>query len=134
MNTRSALIGLSLLALGACQMAPYDPGPRTAAEERRMANFIGTRHAGPASRCIPAYPGIQTEAVGDKIVAKWGGRLWVNQVQGSCRAADSSSAFLLTDRTPTNQYCENDVWKVVSNSGGMQIGSCMLGPWVPYTN
>ena len=133
MNSRAALMGLSLLSLAACSTAPYTPGPPSLEDQRRLANFIGDRQPGPPQKCISAYPGAQIQAVGDKVVAKWGGRVWVNQVDGSCAQADSAGAFLVTQANAAGQYCDTDIWKIVSNSGGMTIGVCRLGPWVPYT-
>lgn len=123
-----------LLLLAACETGPYPPTPPSAEDQRRLANYIGARTAGAPQRCIPAHSGMQIEAVGDQIVARWGGRVWVNQVQGSCRQADSMSAYLVTEPDPGGQYCQNSTWRVVSSSGGMTMGSCMLGPWVPYGN
>jgi hypothetical protein len=134
MTARSLLLALAASApLAACNTAPYQPLPPSPYDQQRLASFFGDRVAGPPTKCISASPGMQIEAVGDKVVAKWGGRLWVNQVQGSCRMADSPSAFLATDMNSAGQYCANDTWKIVSNSGGMVMGVCELGPWVPYT-
>ena len=76
---------------------------------------------------------MKIEAIGNKVVAEWGGRRWVNQVQGSCRMAGIGSTFLVTEADPAGQYCENETFKVMSTSGGLIMGTCTLGPWVPYT-
>lgn len=134
MTARSLILAAAAAApLAACNTAPYQPLPPTPYEQQRLASFIGNRMAGPPTRCIPYYSGMQIEAIGDQIVAKWGGRVWVNHAQGSCRMADSANNFLVSESDPAGQYCENSTFKVVSNSGGMVMGSCMLGPWVPYT-
>jgi len=119
--------------LASCNTAPYVPQPPSPRDQQRLADFIGNRTPGPITRCIPAYSGMQIDAIGDQIVAKWGGRVWINQVQGSCRMADTPNALLVTEPDPAGQYCENSTFKVVSSSGGMIMGTCGLGPWVPYT-
>jgi len=131
MPVRFAPALLATLAVAAC--APtVDPAARAMADQRALAEIIGTRMPGPVQNCIASAPGLKFDAVGDKIVAQWGGRTWVSTVDGNCRAASGGGAYLVTEPDPTNQYCANTPMRVVSNSGGMMLGSCVLGPWVPY--
>ena len=132
MTSRNILLAASLLTLAGCNAGPYPASVPTADEQRRLADFIGGRTAGPPTRCISAATGMQIRAIGDKIVAQWGGRRWVNEVQGSCREADSMNNILRTESNPVGQYCENETFRVISTSGGLTMGSCMLGPWTPY--
>lgn len=132
MTSRTHLLAASLLTLAGCNTGPYPPSVPTPDEQRRLADFIGGRTAGPPMRCISAASGMQIRAIGDKIVANWGGRRWVNNVQGSCRMADNSNNILRTESNAVGQYCENETFRVISTSGGLTMGSCMLGPWIPY--
>lgn len=122
----------ALLPLAASCAPPLDPAARAANDQRELAAYVGARTPGTPQRCISTAPGMNMEAVGDALVARWGSRVWVNHVDGNCRAAASGNAILVTEPDTTNQYCENTPVRAVSSSGGMMMGSCVLGPWVPY--
>ena len=132
MSVRTLLCAATIVPLGACQMAgpTYTP-QQIAYDQQQLAAVIGPRLAHKPEACLIRSPSMDIRAVGNTIVARYGGRVWVNQVHGTCREASNGGATLVFDSSPGGTYCANSLVKVV-DFGGATVGSCSLGSWTPY--
>jgi hypothetical protein len=83
--------------------------------------------------CIPSYPSQQTDVISpDTIAIRQGSTVYVSHFRGSCNQAGSPGYALVFHNVAMSGPCQNDLVEVKDLSGGFNVGSCMLGPFVPY--
>lgn len=130
MRTIIILSGAAAL-LGACtteSSRPMESGPRA-----QMTAELEGRVAGEPVTCVNMRElrGNRSTEDGAIIFEGSGGRIYVNSPPGGCPSLNFGRA--LVTRTPSTQLCRGDIARVVDTATGMEMGSCGLGEFVPYS-
>ena len=120
-------------ALGSCSTVP--PEPRSASAEAHLQSLLAGRVASQPMACLPHYRADNMVVVDDNTVVFRNGRtVYRNDFQGgACSRLGSGFYALLTRRTGGTGLCRGDIAEVVDTSTGINVGSCVLGDFVPYT-
>jgi len=135
MNLRSSTIfaatGLALLA--SCSTAPVQE-TRSPKAARELADALAGRTPGPPVRCIPNYRANQMQVVDDFTILYRSGRtVYVQNPRGGCRGLANGGRTLVTRKFGTTDLCDGDINHLVDLSSGIGGGTCVFGPFVPYT-
>ena len=126
-----AVGGAALLA--SCSTAPVQE-TRSPKAERQLAAALAGRTAQPPVRCLPSYRTTQMEVVDDwTILYKDGRTTYVQNPRGGCRGLGIGAYTMVTRQYGTNQLCDGDISQLVDLRSGMNGGSCVFGPFTPYT-
>jgi hypothetical protein len=121
------------LLLGSCTAAPEPPAAPNPAVGAEFARLLAGRVAGPPVTCIPRYPSQETDVISENTLAiKQGAVVYVSQFRGDCNRAGEPGYALVFRSTTMSGPCENDIAQVVDTGGRFPVGSCVLGPFVPY--
>ena len=84
--------------------------------------------------CIPNYRTSQMHVIDDwTILFKDGRTVYVQNPRGSCRGLERGSTVLVSRLFGGTQLCSGDIQQLVDSSSWMTVGSCVFGPFVPYT-
>lgn len=135
MNLRvSPLIAVGgALLLASCSTAPVQEA-RSPKAERQLASALAGRTARPPVRCLPSYRTTQMEVIDDwTIVYRDGRTVYVQNPRGGCRGLGIGAYTMVTRQYGTNQMCDGDISQLVDLRTGMHGGSCVFGPFTPYT-
>lgn len=128
---------LSLTAaaiLGGCAVAPAPaPVALDAKQQSRMAMLVGGKVAGTPRSCLPNWRTHDMTAIDDMtlVFRESPGRVWVQKPQNPCNLV-SVGPYALVTRTPTGQLCRGDIAQVIDTMSGANVGSCVMGDFVPY--
>ena len=126
-----AVGGAALLA--SCSTAPVQE-TRSPKAERQLAAALAGRTAQPPVRCLPSYRTTQMEVVDDwTILYKDGRTTYVQNPRGGCRGLGIGGYTMVTRQFGTNQICDGDFSQLVDLRTSMNGGSCVFGPFTPYT-
>ncbi len=130
---------LPLIALGSttllagCSTAPYAEGPSPQAQTE-LAQALAGRTAGPAVRCLPSHRTTQSNQIDNWATLYRDGRTtYVQSFRGGCRGLGHGRYTLVTRLFGTNQLCDGDIAQLVDLQTGISGGSCVFGPFIPYT-
>ena len=124
-------------ALAGCTTAP--PPPTDLAQgEAKLQKIIQGRVAGAPVDCMPSYNArhAETKVIDNQTVAfrVVGGPVYVNHLQaGSCSGLDSNFYQFVTKSYGANGLCRGDQAQVVDRRNGVNVGSCVIGQFTPYT-
>ena len=124
-------------ALAGCTTAPPPPTD-LARGEAKLQNIIQGRVAGAPIDCIRDYTTknarmtvINNETVAFHVV---GGPVYVNHLKaGSCSGLDSGFYQLVTKSHGSFGLCNGDTAQVVDTRNGVNVGSCVIGEFTPYS-
>ena len=129
----------SLIAVGAavlvtsCSTAPVQD-TRSPKAARELASALAGRTAGPPVRCLPSYRTSQMQIIDDWTILYRDGRTtYVQNPRGGCRGIANGSYTMVIRQFGTNQQCHGDIVQLVDLRSGMGGGSCVFGPFTPYT-
>lgn len=131
------LISTLIVAGGAlaasCSTAVTQPG-RSPRAERELAAALAGRTAQPAVRCLPAYRTAQTQVIDEWTILYRDGRtIYVQHPRGGCRGIGLGGYTMVQRKFGTNDTCDGDIVQLVDLRSGIPGGSCVLGPFIPYT-
>lgn len=118
---------LPLLALAGCTASAVTP--QTDAAE--LADALKGRVAGEAQRCINASNLEAPRIIGETLVYRQGGRLWVTQAQDGCPSLHGDPV-LITEVYGGN-LCRNDRFRTVPRAASIPGPYCRFGAFVPYS-
>jgi hypothetical protein len=125
------LVGSTLLA--SCSTAAVDDARRPRAAQE-LASALAGRTAGKPVNCIPNYRANQMQIIDDEtLLFRDGSTIYLQKTKGSCPGIASGANTLVTRTFGINQLCNGDIQRVVNLSSGIGGGSCVFGPFVPYT-
>lgn len=135
MNVRSLLIiaAVSTTALASCSTAPARVArdPRAAEE---LAKALAGRTAGPAVRCLPAFSRSDMDVIDDDTILYREGRtVYLQRPRGGCPGLNIGNYTLVIRKYGSNQTCDGDFGQLVDLRTGFGGGSCVFGPFIPYT-
>ena len=119
--------------LASCSTAPVQEA-RSPKAERELASALAGRTAGAPVRCLPSYRSTDMQVIDDwTILYKDGRTTYVQNPRGGCRGLGFGSYTMVTRQFGTNQLCDGDISQLVDLRTGMNGGSCVFGPFLPYT-
>ncbi len=132
---RTILAGSGLVALAAsCAPNPEYQQRAAARTQAELGRELAGRVAGAPERCLPNYRTAQLQVIDDDVLLYRDGRtIWVQRLRGGCTGLGSGANTLVTRQYGTSQTCDGDINQVVDLRTGMLAGSCVFGPFVPYT-
>ena len=130
----------TILALGAaatlasCSTAPPVQEGRSPQAAHDLAAALAGRTARPAVDCIPNYRTSQMQVIDDwTILFRDGGTVYVQNPRGGCRGISRGSTILVSRLYGSTRLCSGDIQQLIDSSTRMTQGSCVFGPFVPYT-
>lgn len=125
-------VGLACLGAAASSMAPADHAEGPAA--KKLADALSGRVAGQPQRCIRNFRTVDMQVIDDgTILFRKGATIYLQHPAGGCPGLSSGSRTLVTREVATNQLCEGDINRTVDLMSRTEGGSCVFGPFVPYT-
>jgi hypothetical protein len=130
----SIAIGLTtFLLISGCSAASSQPA-RSPQASRELSKALAGYTVGEPVRCIPGYPRTRMEIVNDHTLLFRGNRIiYLQSPPGGCYGLKGQFTALVTQIWGANQLCQGDINRLVDNNSGMGGGSCVFGPFVPYT-
>jgi hypothetical protein len=129
----SITIGSAAVLLAGCSGASAQPD-RSPQASRELTKSLAGYAIGRPVRCIPGFPRTRMEIIDDHTLLFRGNRtLYVQSPPGGCYGIKGQFTALVTQTWGANQLCQGDINRLVDNSSGMGGGSCVFGPFVPYT-
>lgn len=128
--------GLAISAIAllcACSTAPAEY-TRTAEAQQELDKALAGHVAGKPVSCIPNYRANDMRIIDDWTILFEDGRTtYLQTPRGGCPGIDSHRNTLVTKLRGTNQLCSGDIHQLVDLPLGMWSGSCVFGPFTPYT-
>lgn len=119
--------------IASCSMAPAPQGP-TPRATRELAEALAGRTQRPPVACIPSYRDTQMQVIDDwTILFRDGATVYVQHPRGGCRGLGIGGYTLVSHKFGTTQSCEGDINQLVDLRTGAGGGSCVFGPFIPYT-
>ncbi|KQN26885.1 hypothetical protein ASE86_06720 [Sphingomonas sp. Leaf33] len=118
---------MPLLALAGCA-ASAAGGHSDAAE---LADALKGRTAGAPQRCINASSLEAPRIIGETLVYRQGGRLFVTRAEGGCPSL-GGDPLLITEIYGGN-LCRNDRFRTVPRGASIPGPYCRFGDFVPYS-
>jgi hypothetical protein len=131
MRRISVLITGAVLA--SCTAVPPEP-TRSAQQQQRLDALTAGMVAQPPISCLPFYRTNDMIRIDDSTIAFRDGsrRVYVNHMRGPCSGLSRGNTALVTRQYTSPGPCTGDIARVVDNSGGMTVGSCSWGEFIPY--
>jgi len=124
-----------IAALTGCTMAPPPPAaPLAPKQQAQLDRLLGGKVAGPPQSCLPNWQVHDMSVIDDQtiIFRDSPGRVWLQKPQNPCNLL-SMGPYALVTRNPTGALCQGDIGQVIDTMSGTNVGSCVMGPFVPYT-
>jgi hypothetical protein len=105
---------------------------RVARAETELADALKGKTAGKPVSCVNLRDLRSTKTIGDRtLIYEVSSRLaYRNDPAGGCPA--SAAGRTLITRTPSTQLCRGDIVRVVDLTAGFDVGTCLLGDFIPY--
>ena len=131
---RSLSLLLIASALAACTTAPQAPMARSAEAEAKLERLLAGKAAGTPMSCLPTWRSGNMVTIDDHTILFRDGanRIYRNDLRADCPRIGTGHYTLVT-RTTGSSLCSGDIAQVVDLASGITVGSCVLGPFVPYT-
>lgn len=119
--------------LGSCSMAPQ-PVMRSPSGQRAFESLLSGKIAGPPISCLPSYNANDMSVIDGRTVAfRVGtGTVYMMQLGDGCGLLGSGNYALLTRPFGGSGNCSGDIAQVVDTMNRQTVGSCTIGPIVPY--
>ncbi len=99
----------------------------------RLADMLSGRAAGSAVSCLPAGRQWETASVDGAITFRRGSQLYVGTFEGGGCRWYGRPGYALVTRHRGPGLCRGDIAWIMHSSTGEIVGSCMVGPFVPYS-
>lgn len=127
-----SLLGFAVL-LGSCAMAPQ-PMMRSPSGQRALDMLMAGKVAGPPVSCLPSYNSNDMSIIDGRTVAfRVGtGTVYVMQLSEGCGLLGSGNYALFTRQIGGLGMCSGDIAQVFDTMNRQTVGSCTIGPIVPY--
>lgn len=130
--------GVSILVLGAtvagCTAVPATAPMRDARQQQTFLRLTRDKLAGPPISCIPSYNQNDMSIVDDHTIAFRVGTGTVNVVTlGEGCGMMGVGGYALLTRSFGQGLCSGDIAQVIDPLNRITVGSCTIGPIIPYT-
>lgn len=128
----------ALFAAGGLPLLAYASTPAEATHspksQKELSQALAGRTAGPAVECVYNYPAMQTQTIDQwTVLFRRGSTVYVQNPRGGCPGLGTPGYTLVTRAVGGNRMCSGDIARLADLSSGTSGGSCILGPFVPYT-
>ena len=130
---RSLTIALIASALAACTTAP-EPMTRSAEAEAKLSKLLAGKTAGKPVSCLQSWQSGNMVVIDDNTVLFRDSptRVYRNDFRGyGCQNLGSGNYTLVT-KSSGPSLCSGDIAQVVDLGSGINVGSCVMGDFVPY--
>ena len=125
---RSGVAVLAALILGGCAAAHADRGSDDAAD---LAEALAGRTLGAPQSCIALTSSDGPQVIGENLLYRDGGRLWLSQPVGGCPSLRGDPIIIV--EVYGSQLCRNDRFRTAERGGiGIPGPYCRFGSFVPY--
>ena len=129
------IIPLALAAaVAGCTVAP----PPQAAlanpkAQARLAQLLAGKVAGRPQACLPSHRANDMAVIDDRTIVfrDSPGRVWLMHPLNECNLL-SAGPYALVTRSSTSALCRGEIAQVVDTMSGANVGSCVMGDFVPY--
>jgi len=130
---RSLTIALIASALAACTTAP-EPMTRSAEAEAQLSKLLAGKTAGKPVSCLQSWQSGNMVVIDDNTVLFRDSptRVYRNDFRGYGCQNLGSGHYTLVTRSSGPSLCSGDIAQVVDLSSGINVGSCVMGDFVPY--
>ncbi|CAN5152897.1 MAG: hypothetical protein M3448_05900 [Pseudomonadota bacterium] len=121
-------------AVAGCTVGPPPmAAPLDMKQQTRLAQLLGGKVAGPPMSCLPNWRTHNMTAIDDStlIFEASPGRVFLQKPQNPCNLV-SIGPYALVTRSTTGQLCRGDIAQVVDTLSGTNVGSCVMGDFIPY--
>ena len=122
-------------ALGACTATPPPPSPNYEGQRHRAQWLNGLVPSGPPRDCLASYKQQEMTVIDSSTIAfrEGTGHVWVQKTQSPCTPLGRTGPYALVTRSGQSQLCRGDIAEVVDTTSGMNVGSCVIGEFLPYS-
>jgi hypothetical protein len=122
---------IALLATGASAPSEITHSPKA---QKELAKALAGRTPGRAVPCMYNFPAAKMQVVDEwTILFRNGGTVYVQNPRGGCRGIGAPGYTLVTRQIGINQLCSGDIADLRQLSTHTSGGSCIFGPFTPYT-
>lgn len=130
--------GVSILLLGAtlASCSAVSPPPtRDASQQQTFMRLTGDKVAGPPVSCLPSWNTNDMSIIDGRTIAFRVGTGTVNVVNlgDGCGMMGVGGYALKTNSFGGQGLCAGDIAQVVDTMNRTTVGSCVIGPIIPYT-
>jgi hypothetical protein len=126
-----AVSGLALVATSASAPVEITHSPKA---QRELAKALAGRTAGRPVQCMYNFPAAKMQVIDDwTILFRNRDTIYVQNPPGGCRNIGFPGYTLVTRQIGINQLCNGDIAYLRQVSTGNGGGSCIFGPFTPYT-
>lgn len=128
---------LMVAALSGCAYGPPAPPVQQAQldarAQSRVAQLLSGKVAGAPESCLPNWQAREMTVISDTMIIFRAspGRVWVQTPQNACNLLSAGPYALLT-RSSTGALCRGDIAQVVDTMSHTNVGSCVMGDFVPF--
>lgn len=127
------VVGATAL-LASCSTAPPYEARIDPRAQQELAKALAGRTAGRAVFCLPGHRTIKMDVIDDwNIIYRDGSNVYLQNPRGGCPGLANGRYALVSRKYGTNQTCNGDINQLVDLTNGVGGGSCVFGPFVPYT-
>jgi hypothetical protein len=128
---RSWAPAIALLLVGA---SPPQSVQHTPEAQAKLDKLLAGRVAGEPKRCLKGYVTNNPIGIDDHtMLFRDGPRLWRNELRSGYRCDDVGMNRMLVTVNKNMRLCDGDTASIVDSKDGSGVGTCVLGPFVPYT-
>jgi hypothetical protein len=131
---RSLSLVLIAATLASCTTAPPQPLQRSERAQAELHTLLAGRVAGTPQSCLPyARPENMIVVDDNTVFYRTGSRLYRQDFNGGQCNNLGSGHYALVTRQYSGSLCRGDIAQVLDVSNGIQVGSCVMGDFVPYS-
>jgi len=128
-----AASGFALVATGGSAPSEITHSPKA---QKELDKALAGRTPGRAIQCMYNYPAAKMQVIDDWTILfkeRGGHTVYVQNPRGGCPGLGVPGYTLVTREIGVNQMCSGDIGNLVDLRTGTGGGSCVFGPFLPYT-
>jgi hypothetical protein len=130
---RTILVTIVAAALAGCGPMGLQQVGSTPFSGNRLADTLSGKGAGMPLSCLPAGRHWQSQSLdGGGIAYRSGRQAYVQTFEGGCSQYDQPGTVLVTKVRGNGGMCQGDFAQIIDTSSGMNVGTCVIGPFIPY--
>jgi hypothetical protein len=116
-------------------MGPPPPAPNYEAQQHLAQWLNGLVPSGPPRDCLASYKQQEMTVIDSSTIAfrEGTGHVWVQKTQSPCTPLGGPGPYALVTRSSQSQLCRGDIAEVVDTASGTNVGSCVIGEFLPYS-
>jgi hypothetical protein len=126
---------LSAATLAGCNATPpRQAGIAQVEAQNRLNKLLAGKVPGPPQSCLALYRSNDMIVIDDYTIAFRDGvnRVWINKPHGGCNMLAEGPYALVTHPVGGMGLCRGDIGQVVDTMSHSNVGSCVMGDFIPY--